>query len=152
MQHLSPSGKVYQAGTFSGNPLSVVAGYTALQILSKNRRKIYPELERNCEELKKALVDLASNYHVDAQVNNIASMFQIFFASNPVFDYASAKSSDTKKFSIYFQQLLKQGVFIPPSQFETCFLSTAHSEDDLTSTIEAFDNALHTVSTESRSV
>ncbi len=151
MQHLSPSGKVYQAGTFSGNPVSVIAGYTALQILSKNRDKIYPKLERNCEKLAKALVDLASSYHVEAQVNNLASMLQIFFASNPVFDYVSAKSSDTQKFSIYFHQLLKQGVFIPPSQFETCFLSTAHSEDDLVSTVEAFDVALHNVSAESGS-
>jgi len=151
MQHLSPSGKVYQAGTFSGNPISVSAGYAVLQTLREKQGEIYPKLERNCEELIKALVDLASIYHVEAQVNNIASMFQIFFTPHPVFDYASAKKSDTKKFSIYFQQLLKQGVFIPPSQFETCFLSTAHGEDDLKSTIEAFDNALHTVSTESRS-
>jgi glutamate-1-semialdehyde 2,1-aminomutase len=152
MQYLSPLGKVYQAGTFSGNPVSVIAGYTVLQILSKNRGEIYPKLERNCEKLAKALVDLASNYHVEARVNNLASMFQIFFTSNSVFDYASAKSSDTKKFSTYFHQLLKKGVFIPPSQFETCFLSTAHSEDDLESTIKAFDNALQKVSTESRSV
>jgi glutamate-1-semialdehyde 2,1-aminomutase len=151
MQHLSPSGKVYQAGTFSGNPVSVIAGYTVLQTLSENRDKIYPKLERNCKKLAKALVDLASSHHVEAQVNSIASMFQIFFASNQVFDYASAKSSNTKKFSTYFRELLKQGVFIPPSQFETCFLSTAHSEDDLASTIEAFDSALDAVSSESRS-
>lgn len=151
MQHLSPSGKVYQAGTFSGNPVSVIAGHTALQTVSKNRDAIYPKLERNCEKLATALADLASNYHVEAQVNNIASMFQIFFTSNPVFDYVSAKKSKTKKFSIYFHQLLKQGVFIPPSQFETCFLSTAHSEEDLESTIEAFDIALNRVSTKSRS-
>jgi glutamate-1-semialdehyde 2,1-aminomutase len=148
MQHLSPSGKVYQAGTFSGNPISVIAGYITLQTLSKNRGKIYSKLERDCEKLTKALADLASSHHVEAQVNNLASMFQIFFASNPVFDYVSAKKSDTKSFSIYFHQLLKNGVFIPPSQFETCFLSTAHSEADLESTIEAFDSALHKVATE----
>jgi len=96
-------------------------------------------------------VDLASDYHVEAQVNNLASMFQIFFTSNPVFDYASAKKADTQKFAVHFKQLLKKGVFIPPSQFETCFLSTAHSEEDLESTIEAFDSALHKVSTESGS-
>jgi len=151
MQHLSPSGKVYQAGTFSGNPVSVTAGYTVLQTLNKNRTEIYPKLERNCQKLKKALVDLASDYHVEAQVNNLASMFQIFFTSNPVFDYASAKKADTQKFAVHFKQLLKKGVFIPPSQFETCFLSTAHSEEDLESTIEAFDSALHKVSTESGS-
>lgn len=151
MQQLSPSGKVYQAGTFSGNPVSVTAGYTVLQTLSKNRSEIYPKLERNCEKLRNALVDLASDCHVEAQVNNLASMFQIFFASNPVFDYSSAKKADTKKFAVYFKQLLKNGVFIPPSQFETCFLSTAHTEEDLENTIEAFDIALHKVSTESGS-
>ena len=152
MQHLSPLGKVYQAGTFSGNPLSVSTGYAVLQTLHKNQDEIYPKLERNCEELKKVLVDLTSTYHIEAQVNSIASMFQIFFASNPITDYVTAKSSDTKKFSIYFRELLKQGVFIPPSQFETCFLSTAHSKDDLESTIEAFDNALRKVSSEGGSV
>lgn len=152
MQHLSPLGKVYQAGTFSGNPLSVSTGYAVLQTLHKNQDEIYPKLERNCEELNKVLVDLTSTYHIEAQVNNIASMFQIFFASNQITDYVTAKSSDTKKFSIYFRELLKQGIFIPPSQFETCFLSTAHSKDDLESTIEAFDNALRKVSTEGGSV
>jgi len=152
MQNLSPLGKVYQAGTFSGNPLSVSTGYAVLQTLHKNQDEIYPKLERNCEELKKVLVDLTSTYHIEAQVNSIASMFQIFFASHPITDYVTAKSSDTKKFSIYFRELLKQGVFIPPSQFETCFLSTAHSKDDLESTIEAFDNALRKVSTEGGSV
>jgi glutamate-1-semialdehyde 2,1-aminomutase len=148
MQQLSPLGKVYQAGTFSGNPLSVSTGYAVLQTLRKNQNEIYPKLERNCEELKKAAVDSASDHNVDAQVNNIASMFQIFFASHPVIDYVTAKLSDTQKFSIYFRELLKQDVFIPPSQFETCFLSTAHNKDDLESTVEAVDNALSKVSTE----
>jgi len=152
MQHLSPLGKVYQAGTFSGNPLSVSTGYAVIQTLRKNQDEIYPKLERKCEELKKAVVDLASDHNVDAQVNNIASMLQIFFASHPITDYVTAKSSDTKNFSIYFRELLKQGVFIPPSQFETCFLSTAHSKDDLESTIEAVDNALRKVSTEGGSI
>jgi glutamate-1-semialdehyde 2,1-aminomutase len=152
MQHLSPSGKVYQAGTFSGNPISATAGYSVLQILRERQDTIYPKLEKNCEKLKKALVDSASDHHVEAQVNNIASMFQIFFSSNPVFDYTSAKLADTKKFYIYFQELLKQGVFIPPSQFETCFLSVAHVEEDLERTVNAFENALNAVPIKSRSV
>jgi glutamate-1-semialdehyde 2,1-aminomutase len=152
MQHLSPLGKVYQAGTFSGNPISATAGYSVLQILRERQDTIYPKLEKNCEKLKKALVDSASDHHVEAQVNNIASMFQIFFSSNPVFDYTTAKLADTKKFYIYFQELLKQGVFIPPSQFETCFLSVAHAEEDLEKTVNAFENALNAVSIKSRSV
>jgi glutamate-1-semialdehyde 2,1-aminomutase len=146
MQHLSPSGKVYQAGTFSGNPVSVTAGYSSLQILSERHHKIYPRLEKACEELKKSLLDLASDHRVEAKVNGIASMFQIFFSPHPVIDYNSAKLSDTYKFYIYFKELLKHGVFVPPSQFETCFLSAAHSEEDLERTINAFDSALHAVS------
>ncbi|MBT0158360.1 glutamate-1-semialdehyde 2,1-aminomutase [Candidatus Bathyarchaeota archaeon A05DMB-2] len=151
MENVSPSGKVYQAGTFSGNPVSVTAGYATLQVLRRRKDEIYPALEENSERLKKALVDLASDSHVEAQVYNVASMFQIFFSSQPVIDYASAKLSDTKKFQAYFQELLKQGVFIPPSQFETCFLTTAHAEKDLEYTINAFDKALHAASTISRS-
>jgi glutamate-1-semialdehyde 2,1-aminomutase len=146
MQHISPSGKVYQAGTFSGNPISATAGYTVLKILSQKQNEIYPKLEKNCAELRQALVDIAANYHLEAQVYNIASMFQIFFTSQPVYDMASAKSADTHKFQAYFYELLKQGVFIPPAQFETCFLSTAHAEDDLKFTIKAFDKALHAAS------
>jgi glutamate-1-semialdehyde 2,1-aminomutase len=142
MQHIAPSGNVYQAGTFSGNPISATAGYTILKILSQKQSEIYTRLEKNCTEIKKTLVDMASNYNVVAQVYNIASMFQIFFTSKEVFDLESAKSADTQRFQAYFHELLKQGVFIPPSQFETCFLSTAHSEDDLKFTVKAFDKAL----------
>ena len=146
MQNLSPVGKVYQAGTFSGNPVSVVAGLAVLQTLQKNMDEIYPKLERNCEKLANAITDLASNYHIPAHVNNIASMFQIFFSANPITDYASAKTSDTQKFSVYFHELLNQGVFIAPSQFETCFLSTAHSQEDLQQTVDKIDAALRKVS------
>jgi glutamate-1-semialdehyde 2,1-aminomutase len=83
---------------------------------------------------------------VEAQVTNIASMFQIFFTPKEVIDLKTAKSSDTQKFQAYFHELLKQGVFIPPSQFETCFLSTAHTDDDLKFTTKAFDKALHAAS------
>ena len=146
MHHISPSGKVYQAGTFSGNPVSATAGYTTLEILSHRQKEIYPKLAKNCEELKKALVDLASSRHLEAQVYSIASMFQVFFTAQPVVDYATAKLADTQKFQAYFRELLKQGVFIPPSQFETCFLSTAHTQDDLKATVDAFDKALQAAS------
>jgi glutamate-1-semialdehyde 2,1-aminomutase len=142
MQNISPIGKVYQAGTFSGNPVSATAGFTILGILHKKKTEIYPKLEKNCVELKKALTDLAKTHKVQAQVYNIASMYQIFFTKTPVADYACAKQSDTQMFTSYFHELLKEGVFIPPSQFETCFLSTAHSEDDLKHTISDFDKAL----------
>ncbi|MGO8805106.1 MAG: glutamate-1-semialdehyde 2,1-aminomutase [Candidatus Bathyarchaeia archaeon] len=146
MQNMSPIGSVYQAGTFSGNPVSVAAGYTALKILNLNESEIYPNLEKNCSELSKALVDLAADYHLDAQVYNLASMYQIFFSSQPICDMATAKSADTQMFQTYFHELLKQGVFIPPSQFETCFLSSAHTEKDLKAAVNAFDKALRVAS------
>jgi glutamate-1-semialdehyde 2,1-aminomutase len=148
MQNISPIGKVYQAGTFSGNPVSATAGFTALSILNEKRNEIYPKLAKNGAELRKALSDLAANYKVPAQVYNIASLYQIFFTNQPVTDYACAKSSSTKMFTAYFQELLRQGVFIPPSQFETCFVSAAHTEEDLKFTINAFDKALVAASKE----
>jgi glutamate-1-semialdehyde 2,1-aminomutase len=148
MENLAPSGKVYQAGTFSGNPLSVTAGYVVLDTLVRKRSEVYPKLERNCERLVKALKDLTSDYGLKAQVNGLASMFQIFFTEIPVNDYTAVKTSEIQKFNTYFTSLLKQGVFIPPSQFETCFLSTAHSEGDISTTLTVFDDALKTVKEE----
>lgn len=142
MQNLSPVGKVYQAGTFSGNPVSATAGYTILNVLSQKKDQIYPKLEKNCEQLKSALTDLAIALKVPAQVYNIASLYQIFFTEQSVDDYACARQSNTQMFNAYFQELLQQGVFIPPSQFETCFLSTAHNDEDIKKTLAAFDTAL----------
>ncbi len=142
MQNISPLGKVYQAGTFSGNPVSVAAGMAIVGYLVKNKQTLYPNLEKNAVQLKKALVDLSADYKLPAQVHSIASLFQIFFTNESVTDYSSAKQSDPAMFSAYFQSLLKEGVFIPPSQYETCFLSNAHSPEDLEFTIVAFDKAL----------
>jgi glutamate-1-semialdehyde 2,1-aminomutase len=142
MQNISPVGKVYQAGTFSGNPVSATAGMAILIFLSKNKNQIYPKLEKNAFELKKALTDQAATYKLPAQVYSIASMYQIFFTKEQVTDNACAKHSDAAMFTAYFQELLRQGVFIPPSQYETCFVSAAHTEDDLKFTVNAFEKAL----------
>jgi glutamate-1-semialdehyde 2,1-aminomutase len=142
MQNISPVGKVYQAGTFSGNPVSATAGMTILNYLSKNMTQIYPKLEKNTIELKKALNDYAAAYKLPVQVYSIASLYQIFFTKKDVTDYSCAKHSDAAMFTAYFRELLKQGVFIPPSQYEACFISAAHSPDDLKFTINAFDKAL----------
>ena len=142
MENISPVGKVYQAGTFSGNPVSVTAGYTILKLLNQKKAEIYPRLEKNCAELAKTLADFVQTYDMPAQIYNIASMYQIFFTKEEVRDYSCAKHSDTKMFITYFHELLRQGVFIPPSQFETCFVSMAHTEEDLKQTMNAFDKAL----------
>jgi glutamate-1-semialdehyde 2,1-aminomutase len=148
MQNISPVGKVYQAGTFSGNPVSATAGYTVLSILSQKKLEIYPKLEKNAKELSKAIFDLSKNYKLPVQIYNIASLYQVFFTDKTVTDYACAKCSNTKMFNAYFHELLKQGVFIPPSQFEACFVSTAHSPEDIKCTINAFDKALSAASKE----
>jgi glutamate-1-semialdehyde 2,1-aminomutase len=142
MQNISPIGKIYQAGTFSGNPVSATAGYTILKILSERKNQIYPQLEKNASELKKALSDQAAALKLPAQVYSIASLYQIFFTDTEVTDYACAKHSDTNLFNAYFHELLKRGVFIPPSQYETCFISVAHTQDDLKFTTEALNQAL----------
>ncbi len=148
MQHISPVGKVYQAGTFSGNPISAIAGLTALNILHQKKNEIYPSLAKNAKELQKALADLAVTYDIPAQTYNVASMYQIFFTNQQVNDYACAKLSNQRMFTAYFQELLRQGMFIPPSQYETCFVSTVHTDEDLKHTIAAFDKALWTASKE----
>jgi glutamate-1-semialdehyde 2,1-aminomutase len=142
MEKLSPLGGVYQAGTFSGNPVSVTAGYATIRYLIENEDKVYPRLERYCEKLAKALVDLSERHGLAVQVHRLASMFQVFFSPQPVDDYASAKLSDVRRFRAYFMSLLESGVFVPPSQFETCFVSVAHLDEDLEATIKAFDKAL----------
>lgn len=142
METISPLGGVYQAGTFSGNPISVTAGYAAVRFLVENAGDIYPTLEGNCKKIASALAEISADRGIEAQVNRLASMFQIFFTSRPVLDHASAKCSNTEKFYNYFLELLRSGIFIPPSQFETCFLSAAHSTEDIERTIEALDRAI----------
>jgi len=143
MELIAPVGKVYQAGTFSGNPVSVIAGLTTLRILS--REFIYRKLELTCEKIRKGLIDIVEDAGVDAQVNNIASMFQIFFTDQPVIDYESAQRSDKIMFMHYQRELMKRGVFIPPSQFETCFISIAHTDEDIERTLEAAESAIKAV-------
>ncbi|MDR0797902.1 MAG: glutamate-1-semialdehyde 2,1-aminomutase [Nitrososphaerota archaeon] len=148
MRNVSPVGGVYQAGTFSGNPVSTVAGYAVLSILEQRKSEIYPQLEKCARELSGALFDLAENYRLPVQVYSIASLYQIFFTDQEVIDYSCAKLSDVKMFNAYFHELLRQGVFVPPSQFETCFTSMSHLAGDIQLTIEAFDRALSVVSKE----
>lgn len=141
MKNISPLGKVYQAGTLSGNPVSVTAGLTTLKILLREQKTLYNQLEAKGNRLRKGLLDNIEDMNVAAQVNGLASMFQIFFTDKTVIDYETAKTSDTVKFMKLHQQLMKNGVFLPPSQFETCFVSTAHREDDIDNTLEAFESA-----------
>jgi glutamate-1-semialdehyde 2,1-aminomutase len=145
MDMLSPEGKVYQASTYAGNPVSVSAGVSSVKTMNKLQFKLYPKLEKNCTKLVSAIHDLASDMKIPHQINSITSMFQIFFMDEPVVNYSSAKKADMAKFKKLFEELLKNGVFIPPSQFETVFLSYAHSKNDVKKTITAYEKALKAV-------
>ncbi len=141
MCNLAPEGNVYQASTFAGNPLSVSASIETIKLL-RRKKSIYRELERKCKDIVNAMNDLIKDYKISASINNIASMFQIFFTDKQVIDYATAKGSNVEEFKRYFRALLKNGVFIPPSQFETCFLSYSHTEDDIDKSVDAISNSL----------
>ena len=139
MENLSPSGKVYHAGTFSGNPISLAAGYTTVRILQEE--KPYRELKRKTEKLVSAVIDSVEDRGVNISVGFIESMFCIYFGGKPK-DYTSALKLDSEKFMKFYWKMLEKGVFLPPSQYETCFMSTAHSEEDVEGTAEVMASCL----------
>jgi glutamate-1-semialdehyde 2,1-aminomutase len=145
MKMIAPSGKVYQAGTYSGNPVSVAAGLSTLRFLQDEASRFYPDMENKCEVLAKSLRELIRESGLKLQVNHIASMFQLFFTEKAVYDYVSVKTADNAKYLRSHKNLLTQGVFLPPSQFETCFLSAAHSAEDLDKTVACFISALQAI-------
>ncbi len=147
MNMLSPEGKVYQASTYAGNPVSVAAAIASIKTINTHKNKLYPKLELSCTILAKAIKDLATDLKIPHQINFISSMFQVFFTDKPVKDYRTAKKSDAKKFKKLFAALLKHGVFVAPSQFETVFLSYAHTTGDLHKTLEAYEKSLKAVKT-----
>jgi glutamate-1-semialdehyde 2,1-aminomutase len=142
MSYIAPSGPVYQAGTFSGNPVAVAAGIATLKIL-KNNPSIYGELERKTAKLESAIVSLAQRYGVELTVNRIGSLFCPYFTSEKVTDYETAVNSDIIRFAAYFKSLLGKGIFMAPSQFEVVFVSYAHSDEDIERTIQAIDQTLN---------
>ena len=145
MNQLSPGGKVYQASTFAGNPISVAAAISSIKTINKIKNKLYSKLERMCKIMVEEIDDLASDYHIPHTINSISSMFQIFFSSQPVINYNTAKKSNTKKFQKLFSNLLKNGVFIAPSQYETVFLSDAHTDIEITKALGAYGMSLKAV-------
>ena len=145
MNQLTPTGKVYQASTFAGNPISVSASIASIKTMNKLKNKIYPKLEQYCALLSRAIDDIAGDLKIPHQINFTGSMLQIFFTNKPVTDFRTSKNADAKKFQKMFRSLLKSGVFIAPSQFETVFLSDAHTKADLNKTIDAYQIALKSV-------
>jgi glutamate-1-semialdehyde 2,1-aminomutase len=142
MKLIAPEGKVYQAGTYSGNPVSVAASLVTLRILRDGGDEFYFRLEKKCESMVKPLQKLICESDLKLQINHVASMFQLFFTQTRVNDYATVKTADNVKFMSYHAKLLGKGVFVPPSQFETCFLSSAHSREDLKKSVGCFLDVL----------
>lgn len=141
MKNLSPIGKVYQAGTYSGNPLSTTAALTILNIIEENPQ-IYSEMKIKVDKLCKEVGEFIEENKLPLTINHIESMFQIFFMSGGVSSYEDVKKSDINWFKKYFSNMLNNGVFIPPSQFETCFLSASHTDEDIERTINAIEKSL----------
>lgn len=139
MELVAPNGPVYQAGTFSGNPISVQAGLSTLKQLNKD---FYTSLNKKGEFLRSNIHDIVDELSLDISPVGLGSMFQIYFNPNDVTNYAEAQESDSERFLVYFRQLLKEGVFIPPSQFECNFISSAHEMEDLEKTANAIRESL----------
>jgi glutamate-1-semialdehyde 2,1-aminomutase len=138
MEQFTPKGNVYEASTFAGNPISVSASLATINILKEKNFFIYSRMKSVSNELVKGINNAISDLKINAVVNHVGSMFQIFFTSYQVKDSQTAKLSDTKMFAHFFQELLSRGIFIPPSQFESCFLSSSHNLEDIETTIQAY--------------
>ena len=145
MDLLSPGGKVYQASTFAGNPISVSAAIGSLKTINKIKNRLYAKLEKYNLLFTRALDDIATDMKIPHQINSTSSMFQIFFTNKPVINYQTSKNANAKKFQKMFNSLLKNGVFTAPSQFEVVFLSDAHTQTDLNKALDSYQIALKSV-------
>ncbi len=142
MHLVAPEGRMYNAGTFNGNPLSMAAGIASLRKLDES---LYRQLRQNTSSLCSAISDILSDEKIDFYLSILASIFTVFFTSEKVIDYASAKKSKLETFKKFHRSLLDNGVYIPPSQFECSFLSTAHSKEDIEKTIETMKISIKSV-------
>ncbi len=140
MEYLAPCGKVYQAGTFSGNPISMVAGVATLEILE--RENVYEKLEYLGKKIYNGIVDILQKLNLKFKVYQLGSMFQIYFNENEIKNYNDAIKSDKDKFLEFQRRLLYKGIYLPPSQFECNFISYSHSYDDINETLIKIEEAL----------
>ncbi|MBA4312917.1 MAG: glutamate-1-semialdehyde-2,1-aminomutase [Chlorobiaceae bacterium] len=144
MEMVAPNGPMYQAGTLSGNPLAMAAGFEMLSILSKNK-SIYKKIERASNQIEEGFKDNLRKLNLDFVVNRVGSMFTLFFTDKKVIDADSARSSDTKLFGPYFREMLDNGIYLPPSQFEAVFVSSAHTDEMIDKTVGANFKSLKAV-------
>lgn len=139
MEHLAPTGPVYQAGTLSGNPLAMAAGIATLDLL---QGKSYAALEKRTETLCSGYRDLFARKGIPVRINRVGSMFTLFFTGEEVTDFASASRSDTERFGRFFQGMLGEGISLAPAQFEAGFVSFAHTDEDISRTLDACGKVL----------
>jgi len=135
MENISPAGAVYQAGTFNGSPVSMTAGLAVIKTL--RNEKVHEKVNTAGDSMRSGLSDVISDLGLDYSVSGIGSMFKVFFGDMP-YNYQDALKCDKEKFNLFFKKMLADGIFLPPSQYETNFLSLAHSQDDVDKTIEAY--------------
>lgn len=138
MERIAPAGDIYQAGTLSGNPLAMTGGLATLEGLTE---QAYRDINKKVDKLIKGYEEASTEHGVPVQVNRVGSMVGVFFTSTPVTDFDTAQSSDLDQFATYYRSMIESGVFLPPSQFEGLFLSTAHTEEDIDRTIVAVHTA-----------
>lgn len=139
MEKISPAGPVYQAGTFNGSPVSMAAGLAMINTLKKE--KVHDSVNEAGDSLRAGLSDIIADQGLDYNVSGVGSMFKVFFGDMP-HNYQEALKCDTDKFNVFFRKMLNDGIFLPPSQFETNFLSLAHSKGDIEKTMEAYQRNL----------
>jgi glutamate-1-semialdehyde 2,1-aminomutase len=148
MEQLAPLGPVYQAGTLSGNPLAMAAGIATVGFLRDHRAEVYPKLEKLSAAVVDGVAAAASKAGIPLTTNQVGAMWTWFFTSGPVTNYDQAAQSDTKRFATFHRAMLEAGIWLPPSQFEAAFLSTAHTDADIQQTIEAARQAFAAMSTQ----
>jgi glutamate-1-semialdehyde 2,1-aminomutase len=141
MKHIAPLGNVYQAGTLSGNPIAMIAGYTLLKHLNEHAG-IYNDLEEKTSYLEKGLRKVFEEKKTPFVINHLGSMISVHFSDHPVVDFASASSANNALFSKFFHAMLDRGIYLPPSAFETWFLSHALTKEDIDATIKAAAESL----------
>ncbi|HEY9885723.1 MAG TPA: glutamate-1-semialdehyde 2,1-aminomutase [Vampirovibrionales bacterium] len=141
MEHIAPSGSVYQAGTLSGGLLGMAAGAATLELLKDGN--MYKQLEGYGQKLEKGIKEIAAKKDVKVVVNRVASMISIFFTElNTVNNFENAKTSDLNKFSNFYKSMLNEGIYLPPSQYEAWFFSATHSDVELNKTLAAIEKAI----------
>jgi len=145
MQHIAPLGNVYQAGTLSGNPIAMIAGYTTLNEL-RNNPAIYKELEEKTIYLRDGLDKVFAAWGQPYRINQIGSMISVHFSERPVTDFTSASGANNGLFKLFFHAMLRRGVYLPPSAFESWFLNNAMAYEDLDVTVKAAKESLAEIS------